>query len=153
MVDGIRHNSIGFLDFHCILSKCRIILSTTTYSLVSFSRRQVNHVTHSLARATWLHARNQTFYHILNRIHSLIMNEMSNLILLKKESWDAANWSNWVSFRNYFLKRVSFQAIFGGGLFFQNVLSSLRAKHHVAAWHAFRYWCWRNMLQLFSSVA
>ena len=52
-------------------------------------------------------------------------------------------------FWNYFSKRVSFQTIFGGGLFFQSVLPSLQAKHHVAAWHAFRHWCWRNMLQLF----
>lgn len=39
VVDEIRHNSIGSLDFHCILSKCRVVLLTTTNSLVSLSRR------------------------------------------------------------------------------------------------------------------
>lgn len=52
ILDVISQSTKDYLDFQCIISKCKNYLSDHTNSLVSFKRKQAKQVDHTLARAS-----------------------------------------------------------------------------------------------------
>ena len=71
IVDAIFHECKGLLDFHSIISNCNAYLSQFPNSLVSFSKRQANHVAHSLTRASRFYDSCHTFNHVQSCIASI----------------------------------------------------------------------------------
>lgn len=85
IVDAIFHECKGLLDFHSIISNCNAYLSQFPNSLVSFSKRQANHVAHSLTRASRFYDSCHTFNHVQSCIASIILNEMSSVFSSQKK--------------------------------------------------------------------
>jgi len=59
-----------------IISQCRGLLFTNTDFKVSYIRRQVNRVAHSIARASLSHPSPHLFYSVPSTLYSLFLNEM-----------------------------------------------------------------------------
>ncbi|KAG4931097.1 hypothetical protein JHK82_048181 [Glycine max] len=66
IVDALHNNSHGASEFQVLINK-----------LLSFIRRQTNHVAHNLTRMSRLQASSHVFYQVLHYIFSLIINEIA----------------------------------------------------------------------------
>jgi len=75
--DAFHTTRDDYFEFWCIISSCRTLVSSfLTNSTVEFVRRQANGVAHALAGEATLLASPAIYFHILECIESLIINEM-----------------------------------------------------------------------------
>jgi len=76
VVDSICDKNNNQAEFGNIIADCRSLLQQFANFKISFVRRQVNVVAHSLARVSILHARHHVFDLIPSCITNLAMNEI-----------------------------------------------------------------------------
>lgn len=79
VVDGILDKYTNQSEFGKIMSDCRMLLSNYSNFKISFVRRRVNFVAHSLTRASKLYASYHVFDYIsflLSCIFTTLMNEI-----------------------------------------------------------------------------
>lgn len=68
VADSFNHFSKGNSDFNLIMSKCRYDFSFFLNSRVGFIQRQINRVTHNLAKASRFYASSHNFDYIPNEM-------------------------------------------------------------------------------------
>lgn len=77
LVDVIKSNATPQNKFGDLIIHCRSFLNSNLDFVVSYIRRQINKVTHNIARASLSHPNPYAFYHVTTTLYSMILDEMN----------------------------------------------------------------------------